>query len=507
MNQSRSVLVTSVLIVCISVFFLLLGSGVPAEAAVTLTILNEPTPGTPQIVVCQGDPVEVEFEVTFGDDTSPRDLIQLRRMDSGEVVSEEMREDRTTGIVLLGTEPENTLGELEVVYVLARTGAVLATADQTVLVVESCSPEEPPDRVVFPSAEAPTLQAAIDLVADGGTVKIRRGTFEIADPIYVVGKRVTIKGAGRRPDSEIKSTHLVGPPPRPVVVERTAERNIVTPLAEDLAGLFNIVAANVVIKKMKLTGFDAAIVCRDNDRNEFGPTTVRNVAIADTGRGILSFSSGLLTVDNCSLENCSWNGVSVVQNNPLFKAMGLETYNSTWVNPQGAGIYLSNAFGIVHNANISGAWSGGIVAHQSKLLITECQITNNLHSGIIMYESNLFPVPSPNIIQNNLIANTYPDFNGNFGDGICLALSDCTVINNAIAYSSRAGISNFGSHVPIANTYLTCQPLDLTGEVFHGISYDFDDLGGNHCQCGGSSEECRVVSSTLEVPTLIGGLE
>jgi hypothetical protein len=506
MNQSRPVLRTSVLVIFISFFILLLGNGPQATAAVTLTILNEPTPGTPQIVVTQGDPIEVEFEVTFGDDTSPRDLIQLRRLDSGEVVSEEMRGDRATGIVLLSTEPENALGELEVVYILATTGAVLATADQTVLVVED-SPPEPPSQVVFPSSEAPTLQAAIDLVANGGTVRIKGGAFEITEPIYVVGRKVTIKGTGRGSNSRIKATRLVGPPPSPVVVERNAERNTVIPLAEDLVGLFNIVAADVVIENMKLTGFDATIVCRDNERNEFGSTTVRNVDIADTGRGILSFSSGLLTVDGCSFASCSWNGISVVQNNPLFKALGLETYESSFINPQGAGIYLSNAFGIVHNANISGAWTGGIVAYQSRLVITSCQITNNLHSGITMYESNLFPIPSTNIIQNNLIANTYPDFNGNFGDGICLVLSDCSVINNAIAYSSRTGISNFGSHVPIANTYLTCQPFDLQGETFQGTNFDFDDLGGNFCQCGGPPEGCQVTSSTLQAPEMLGGLE
>ena len=505
MNRSRPAFLTIALIVFISVFFLLLGGGAQATAAVTLTVLNEPTPGTPHIVVTQGDPVEVEFEVTFGDDTSPRDMIQLRRLDSGEVVSEEMRGDRATGIALLSTEPDNALGELEVVYILATTGAVLATAEQVVLVVED-SPPEPPGRVVFPSTEAPTLQAAIDLVADGGTVKIRSGVFEITEPIYVVGKRVTIKGAGRGSNSRIKATHLIGPPPSPVVVERNAEQNIVTPLAEDLVGLFNIVAADVVIKKMKLTGFDASIVCRDNDRNEFGSTTVRNVAIADTGRGILSFSSGLLTVDNCSLENCSWNGISVVPNNPLL-GLGLETYESYIINPKGAGIYLSNAFGTVHNANISGAWTGGIVADQSKLVITGCQITNNRHSGIVMLKSNLFPIALPNIIQNNLIANTSADFNGLFGDGICLVLSDCSVINNAVAYSSRAGISSFGSHVPIGNTYLTCQALDLIGEVYDGTIFDFDDLGGNICQCGATSGECVAVSSTLQAPTLLSGLE
>jgi len=361
-----------------------------------------------------------------------------------------------------------------------------------------------PVTIRWPSPEYPTLRSAVAAMEDGWVLKIAPGEFEVEAPMLITRKRVVIKGAGSGRNPKKPATHLLGPPPNPVVVRD----NTVIPRADDVSGMFNLVASNVVLENIKMTGFDASVVCRDGDRRQFGSTTVRGVAIADTGRGILSLSSGLLTVEDCSFENCAWHGVSVAPKNPLLALFGLEVYDSKWVNPQGAGIYLSNTCAIVHQANISGAWGGGIVAYCSRLTATSCQVTNNLHTGILLFQSNLSPpFPMSNAIYNNLIANTGTDFNGRFGDGIGLVQSDCSVVGTAIAYSARVGIANFGSKVPIANTYLTCNSFDLQGEEYHGLDYDYQDLGGNFCQCGAPPGPCQVTSSTLQAPEMIGGLE
>ena len=96
---------------------------------VLLEVLNEPDPTTGDVVVVQGDPVEVAFEVNPAADTSASDLIQLRRIDDGTLVSEEARGECLSGTVFLDTNPANALGELEAVYITA-SGSILAVAGQ-----------------------------------------------------------------------------------------------------------------------------------------------------------------------------------------------------------------------------------------------------------------------------------------------------------------------------------------------------------------------------------------
>lgn len=53
---------------------------------------------------------------------------------------------------------------------------------------------EPPTFVEVPSPEAPTIQAAVDMVADGGTIEIASGVFN--EQIVITGKDVHIIGSG-----------------------------------------------------------------------------------------------------------------------------------------------------------------------------------------------------------------------------------------------------------------------------------------------------------------------
>ena len=82
-------------------------------------------------------------------------------------------------------------------------------------------------------------------------------------------------------------TELNGPPPQPVVNQRSA----IVLRADTVRGLWNLLGSDVTIADMKLTGFDAGVVTKLDNAGRAGPTTVRDVVISSTGRGVLSLSS------------------------------------------------------------------------------------------------------------------------------------------------------------------------------------------------------------------------
>ena len=500
-NRSQSAVLT-LAVVSISIFFAFFGNGARAEAAVTLNVLNDPTPGIPQIVVCQDDPVEVEFEVTFGEDTSARDLIQLRRLDSGEVVSEETRGEASTGIMLLGTEPENVLGELEVVYILATTGAVLATADHTVLVVDTCSPE-PPNEVEFPSDEAPTLQAAIDLVADGGKVKIKRGVFEVPEPIYVIGKMVIIEGSGTlREDKPDKVTRLVAPPPTGVVD------------AESAVGVINFIGGGGAVSNLCISGGDACIVGRPLD--EVGqPLLVKDAHFSETARGILWLAPSDVTVAETKIMHCLWNGISFSPGSPGAMPEGLKALHKITIldtileNIENVGFAYIDGVGICDNLTITSCQAGAIVGYNSVVIVTDSVLSFNNIAGVALFKSSGF-------IGRNIISDTFPALSGPFagwwGDGIIAALcSNLAVYENNIVNSARVGVSNFGSEITMFSNNIACAGFEMEVDPLPAHYFGpsdppqetagtFVDFGGNHCGCPNAAGSCVAQSTGLQPP-------
>jgi len=79
---------------------------------------------------------------------------------------------------------------------------------------------------------------------------------------------------------------LVGPTPNLVV----DDRGDLVLVADAVRGLWNLLAADVEIRDMQLSGFDAGIVVRAGEGGNAGPTVATNVLIRDTGRGIFSMS-------------------------------------------------------------------------------------------------------------------------------------------------------------------------------------------------------------------------
>ena len=179
-----------------------------AQPVITLNILNPVTPGTNLAVVTQGDPAQVQYTVSLLSDflVSPSDLIELRRIDTGAVVSQESPPDAHSAIVLLSTSPNNAVGDLKAVYVNT-SGTILATAPQTLQVTGVG-----PSTVTVPSRQARTIQAGINAVANGGTVQIGPGTYR--ERLVITGKQVNLVGSG---SFGRRHTMIAGALPRTVV--------------------------------------------------------------------------------------------------------------------------------------------------------------------------------------------------------------------------------------------------------------------------------------------------
>jgi len=376
------------------------------------------------------------------------------------------------------------------------------------LALTDAAADEERDRVKikWPSPEFRDLQSAID-AADDAIIEIKEGVYQIDRPLFVRGKRLVIAGAGSGRKPEKPFTHLVGRPPFPVLDDRG---NLVL-RAEAVEGLWNFIAADVMIKDMWLTGFDAAIVSKPDDRGNSGPTEVKDVMITDTGRGILSLSSSDLSVKNSTIMNTLWNGISFApkllnpDNLPTFTAK-----SNMLLNPGGAGYYFEDSVVFIDDETEFGAAAGGIVGLSSTSFITNSFLVGNKEAGILL-------VGGFSEIENNTILGTKVGLDNILGDGISLwsrstpqQVMKASVSDNFISGSDRFGISVYGAAADLADNGIFCSGFigfDLFGADHAMIPFELNDLGGNQCGGCGTTPDCEATGEGLTPPPPIGGLE
>lgn len=364
----------------------------------------------------------------------------------------------------------------------------------TPFVVESAHTlRDDPLKIEWPSGEFRTLQSAIDAAPNGSVLEIKQGVFEISAPLLIEAKELEIAGAGSGRDGESRVTHLVGPAASPVV---DGDGNLIL-RAEAAEGLFHSSGSEVVIRDIKLTGFDAAIVAEDDAEGRSATTSVQDVVITDTGRGILSLGSGNLTVDDTEIQGTLWHGISFAPlPSPDQGLPNLDIADSKVLAAACAGIFLSKGTSVVANVTVLGAGCGGIVGFQANGLILDSFLLANQVAGILLQEAPSF------LVADNVIADTQPrPGDGRFGDGMAFFLSSgINVESNLIQNSDRAGLSLFGSAAALADNTITCSGFELSGEPFSGVPFNFTDLGGNQCGCGSSLGPCVAVSPGLQPP-------
>ncbi len=369
----------------------------------------------------------------------------------------------------------------------------------------------------WPSRTQADLQSVIDEAPDGATIRIAPGFHLIQQPIFVRGRRLRIEGARWTRTELPPLTRLVGRAPQRVV----DERGEITLPAADVSGLLNVIGGEVVVSNLRLSGFDAGVVLRDDERGAPGKLTADRLFIDGTGRGVLALSSGTLNVTHTTVVKTQWHGISVGPG-PLTPMVPPKVFvfDTKAIDPEGAGMYFQYATVGIQGCTVIGAKQGGILASNvySDFSVQDCSLLGNQEAGILI--ENMIPWSEPAIVINKVdIEDTsvlpgLPE--GRFGDGIMVMTDDpqrpaeVLIARTHIAGSARAAVSSFGSSLSLWNNELFCQAFDLDGE--HGVgaatalAYSFNDMGSNKCGCWNDyPRACVAASSQLQPPKPIGG--
>ncbi len=325
----------------------------------------------------------------------------------------------------------------------------------------------------WPRLDGSSLQGAIDAAPDGATLEI--------------------VGAGSHGHG---ATRLIGPAPRRVLDDRGA----IQVRGEDVRGLWNVGGDDVTIAHLDLQGFDAGVVTTADPTGRGGTTTVRDLEIHDTGRGIVSLSPGQLDVRHTTVSRTQWNGLSVTTPATLREIAVIE--------PGGAGIYLENTAAILYKVHVTGAKAGGIVAVQSQTDIGFALVHDTTKAGIYI-EGGSSDIHESSVTMTHALADA------TFGDGVSLSrtastLLSATLENNFIDASDRAGVGVYGADVSFSKNAIFCAAFDIDGETVVGTMYALHDLGDNQCGCTTSHDlrrPCEEASSMLAPPPPVGGLE
>lgn len=347
----------------------------------------------------------------------------------------------------------------------------------------------------WPAPGLRDLQAAIDLAPDGATIRIAEGVYPIERPLFVRGKRLRLAGAGSGRKRGSRMTQLSGPPPHPVV----DERGELILRADAVEGMWNFIGAEVEVRHLRLSGFDAAIVTRTDDARGGGPTTVEDVVVADSGRGILSLSPRRLTVTRSTIVDTRWHAIAAAPPSVAGALLpNLVLVGDELIHPFGAGVYFDHAVADIDGVSVVGAKGGGIVGFSSWSAISHCLLVGNGEGGIVL-EGGISTISDNAILSSSALPN------GLLGDGVVLASHDpqlqlsATVSHNLIQASERAGLSSFGASVVLDHNTIECSAFDLDGEPFNGVDFDIQDGGNNQCGCAVMGP-CQLVSSQLSAP-------
>jgi hypothetical protein len=369
----------------------------------------------------------------------------------------------------------------------------LALLGLALLVAATSAAAEPPRPV-----DSRDLQALIDAAPDGGRVELSADVIQLDEPLLIRGKRLTIHGAGDGRDGG-EATILRGPAARPVVDDRGA---VILPIAS-ARGLFELVDAEVELRDLSLSGFDAGVVVRDERAGGGGETILKGLTISHTGRGIISLSPRALEIKDSLIDSPLWHGIALALPAPSGAPSGLFKIDTTEIiNPLCAGIYFENALVEIKGVFVGGAFCGAIAGDKSFAEIKNSVLLDNRKYGIGLRETYAE-------LTNVLIKNT-KELNGLFGDGIVLAATPNAALQPVVKVkdvtvkdSERAGLSAFGTSVSLKNASFCCQTFDLNAEPYLGEFATLIDLGGNQCGCPDATGACTTVGAPAPPDNLV----
>lgn len=362
----------------------------------------------------------------------------------------------------------------------------------------------------------PSLQEAVNAAGDGDVIEILPGVYRLSEPVWITRKQLTIIGAGASGDGR---TELLGPLP-------SRRDPIADP--EAAAGVLNFIDAGGEVQHLLLRGFDAGVVGREEVGSDDGPETIKiaNVAIRDTGRGILWKSTGKSKVTDSEITDVAHNGISLAPESPGGGFVGsLVKFEILGVNISdfgNAGIVYIDDPGVcdddhtIKNVSLVGGGGPAILAVRSGVCVIDSYISIPRVAGIVAVSAAV-------LVHNTDIFFPLPTPDGRWGTGI-IAMADITgqsvvsVTSNEIKNVERDFITNLGSHVVVIGNEMACTDgFDLQGDNFFGFQFSFDNAN-NPVQCSDecpaqvglpplSLRACIAQSASIEPPSLGSPLE
>jgi hypothetical protein len=359
---------------------------------------------------------------------------------------------------------------------------------------------------VVPSREFATIQAAINAVADGGSISIKPGVYR--EQLTIAGKRIRLTGAGSDGGNRTQIAAAVST----AVDDHTRA-----------VGIVNYVdGGGGVIEGISLRGGLNGIVGRDTGaiRDEVAPAlanalTVRDVVISDTGRAILWHAPANLTIQGVKARTLRHNGFVFAPLDAGVRDGGkLKIVDADLSGLDGYGVLVLNTASIgcqnqISNVNVALAALGGIGVIRSGVCIFGGTLTLNHVAGIYLQQSAA-------IIDGTTVQSSVALPGGSWGDGIISMLSEVTVSNVFANLNDRAGLSNFGGSATLTWNTFNCNAFDLQGddlpagffspaEPSADASWHFQDpiAGSNSCGCGAAKTQCVADSTGLQAPAPI----
>lgn len=294
-----------------------------------------------------------------------------------------------------------------------------------------------PAQVDVPSADYPTLQAGIDAVADGGTIRVATGVYH--ESLVVTDKAVVIEGQGARASqTRIQGSGADGAEP-----------------VFELVGAADVSLATLTVSH---GGYGVRAVPAESDV-ALAVLRAVDVEIEVVGHGVYGTFSEL-EVSDSEVRNARFSGLSV---EPVGRMVftGLTVRGS-----EGIGLLVLNerapstgGVRIVGDSTFEQNWGGGLEVHGSALPVSvlNSDFDGNRVAGVTLVDADDVFLYGLDIART---AST-PGAKVGWGDGVRVFGSEGVELRTSdIDSSERVGVSMYGCVGDPTEVYLAGLSID-----------------------------------------------
>jgi hypothetical protein len=341
-----------------------------------------------------------------------------------------------------------------------------------------------PSRQVFVPVQFQTVQAAVNAVADGGTVRIAPGTY--SENVIVAGKNVHLRGQG-----QLGQTTIAGVNQGPVVTFSPG--------------------AGGSVRNLVLTNGSSGVFAHADQQTPPAHVAIRHAAIDAFGFGVVG------TYDRLDVDGTNLDGRGSTPYALAVTARALNVRNSAFKNFTGIGVFVENVPGTdcgttVENATFDGNGAGGvrIKGHGCPVFVDHVSATGNGDAALDLRETGAA------LIESTSLTSTF-SVGSSFGDGLRIISSPVTAVHLDSSSNQRAGVSVFGCESPdnpasltISDSTLLCDAFEVDFEAEDQTVFPptlcksgttLDDGGGNTCSSAACTEEpCKAQTAGAITP-------